>query len=71
VYRAGKSEPEEIFPPAGFERNHLFLAEMQHFLHIANGKEIPACDIHDGIAALKLTLAVHQSARTGCMVQLD
>ena len=71
VYRAGKSEPEEIFPPAGFERNHLFLAEMQHFLHIANSKEIPACNIHDGIAALKLTLAVHQSARTGCMVQLE
>ncbi len=71
VFRAGRPEPEEILPPAGFERNHLFLAEMQHFIHVANGKEIPACDIHDGIAALKLTLAVHQSSHFGKLVKLD
>jgi predicted dehydrogenase len=71
VFRAGKPEPEEILPPAGFERNHLFLSEMQHFIHVANGKEIPICGIHDGIAALKLTLAVHQSSHDGKLVQLD
>lgn len=71
VYRAGKPGPEEILPPAGFERNALFLAEMQHFIHVANRKEIPACDIHDGIAALKLTLAVHQSSQSGKLVKLN
>ena len=70
VFRHGSREAEQILPPAGFERNDLFLAEMKHFLHVANGKELPICDINDGIAALKLTLAVHQSARTGKLVQL-
>jgi len=71
VYRAGKTVSEEILPPAGFERNELFLTEMQHFLHVAVGKEIPACNIADGIAALKLTLAIHQSAQDGRLVLLD
>ena len=71
VYRAGKTASEETLPPAGFERNELFLTEMQHFLHVAAGKEIPACNIHDGIAALKLTLAIHQSAQEGRLVLLD
>ena len=70
VYRAGKPEPEQILPPADFERNHLFLAEMKHFIHVAKGIEIPVCGIHDGIAALKLTMAVHQSAQRGELVKL-
>ena len=71
VYRTGQTEPEEILPPAGFERNTLFLAEMQHFINVANRIDMPICDIHDGIAALKLTMAVHQSSRGGELVKLD
>lgn len=71
IHRSGEHEAEDILPPANFERNHLFLEEMQHFLHVANGKELPVCTIEDGIAALKLTLAVHQSARTGQLVRLE
>jgi predicted dehydrogenase len=71
VYQLNKSEVTDILPPAGFERNTLFLSEMTHFLHVAKGKEIPVCGIHDGIEALKLTLAVHESARTECMIKLD
>jgi predicted dehydrogenase len=71
IYRPGKLEVEEILPPEGFERNHLFLDEIQHFLNITSDKELPACTIEDGIAALKLTLAVHQSSRTGQLVRLE
>lgn len=71
IHRPGKHEVEDILPPAGFERNHLFLDEMRHFQHVVSGKELPACTIEDGIAALRLTLAVHQSARTGQLVPLE
>lgn len=71
IFRAGKHEPENILPPDGFERNHLFLDEMRHFIHVAGGKELPACTIEDGAAAVKMTLAVHQSARTGQLVRLE
>jgi predicted dehydrogenase len=71
IHLSGKHDVEEILPPAGFERNHLFLDEMRHFLHVASGKELPACNFEDGIAALKLTLAVHQSARSDQLVRLE
>ena len=71
IHRSGKRETEEILPPASFERNHLFLDEMRHFFRVASGKELPACTIEDGIAALTITLAVHQSARSGQLVRLE
>ena len=60
---------DEVHPPVGFERNQLFLAEMSHFLEVARGKESPRCSLEAGIAALKLTQAVHRSAREGCLVK--
>ncbi len=71
IYRSGQREAEDILPPVGFERNQLFLDEMRHFQHVVSGKELPECTFDDGIAALKLTLAVHQSARTGQLVRLE
>ena len=60
---------EEYEPPAGFERNHLFLAEMAHFLRVVNKTETSLCTLHDGIAALELTNAVHRAAHDGCLVK--
>ncbi len=60
---------EEFSPPPDFERNHLFLNEMAHFLNVAAGKETPYCTLEDGIAALQIALAVHRSAREGCLVK--
>jgi predicted dehydrogenase len=48
-----------------FERNDLFLAEMRHFLAVARGEVPPVCSLEDGIAALRLALAAHESARLG------
>lgn len=62
---------EEITPPAGFERNTLFLAEMAHFMKVAKKEEAPSCTLEDGVAALRLTLAVHASAREGCLVKFN
>lgn len=68
-YDADHDVWEEYFPPAGFERNHLFLAEMAHFLRVARKQEQPVCTLADGIAALEITNAVHHSAREGCLVK--
>lgn len=57
---------EEVYlPPADFERNHLFLAEMQHFMDVMQGKAEPVCGLEGGQRALELALAVHQSAAEG------
>lgn len=71
LYRASAGQWIEIAPPPDFERNRLFLAEMAHFIRVIKGEELPGCTLEDGLAALKLTLAVHASAKLGCLVKLD
>ena len=58
-------EPLSFKVPNGFERNDMFLAEMKHFLAVARGEAQPTCTLEDGIAALRLALAIHQSAMSG------
>lgn len=49
--------------PAGFERNHMFEDHMRHFLARVADPTLPAISsLHDGIAALRVALATHQSA---------
>ena len=56
--------------PEGFERNHLFLAEMRHFLCVARGEASPACTLEDGSKALELATAARFSAQDGEIVRL-
>lgn len=65
LYRAVNQNWESFLPPQGFERNDLFMAEMKHFLDVVDKKVDPCCALNDGIKALELALAVHESARTG------
>lgn len=58
-------------PPEGFERNDLFLAELRHFLKIIHEAEPSRCSLEDGIRALEVALAVHESAAKGRSVQLS
>lgn len=60
-----------ITTPDGFERNHLFLDEMRHFLDLVGGNTTPICTLEDGIRALQIVLAAYQSAEKGCRVLLD
>lgn len=70
-YDAKSDTWEEYLPPEGFERNHLFLAEMRHFLRVVSGEETPVCTLEDGIAVIRITEAVHRSAREGCLVKFN
>ncbi|MCJ7624121.1 MAG: Gfo/Idh/MocA family oxidoreductase [Anaerolineaceae bacterium] len=58
------------FPlPEGFERNDLFLSEINHFIKVIQGKEEPVCTLEDGKRALKLAIAVHKSAQYGKLIR--
>ena len=47
--------------PHGFERNTMFLEEMQHFLACVAGEASPLCTLHDGARALDLVLAAKRA----------
>jgi predicted dehydrogenase len=59
-----------ITAPAGFERNHLFLDEMRHFLRVIAGDDSPICSLQEGIKVLEIILAVHQSSSEGNRISL-
>jgi predicted dehydrogenase len=65
LFEAGSATWQESSLPAGFERNFLFMDEARHFLDMINHKTSPICSLTDGIAAIQLTEAIHQSARSG------
>jgi predicted dehydrogenase len=46
-----------------FERNNLFLDLMRHFIDVVENGVQPSCNLEDGIAALKIALAVHEAAK--------
>lgn len=51
------------------DRDALFISEMRHFLDLIRGLAAPGCTLEDGLRALELALAVHQSAREGKVVR--
>jgi YrbI family 3-deoxy-D-manno-octulosonate 8-phosphate phosphatase len=73
LFRASKPEAgwQVLTPPGGFERNHLFLAEMSHFLDLIKTHAQPVCSLEDGVQALRLALAAMQSSQQGFLVKLD
>lgn len=56
-------------PPAGFERNNLFVEQLRHFLDVARGRAVPLCTLQDGVRALDLALAAKRCALDGQMVE--
>jgi predicted dehydrogenase len=70
IYRSETGDWQVYPPPAGFERNELFLAEMRHFLQVVKGETEPICSLADGIHALQLALAVHDSQQQGKLIYM-
>ena len=69
-WSAASHQWQTIAAPAGFERNELFLAEMRHFIEVVKGNATPLCSFHDGLRALEVALAAHQSAEQGNRIHL-
>ena len=70
IFRADTGTWQETMPPADFERNVMFMDEMAHFIQVVNNTAAPRCTYQDGIAALKICLAVLESGKTGKEIQL-
>jgi predicted dehydrogenase len=60
-YEAKRGEWQTISVSPTFERNSMFLAEMQHFLDCLSGKAEPLVTLEDGVKGLAIALA----AKTG------
>lgn len=56
--------------PQDLERNHMFEAQMSHFLEVIKGEAQPLCTLEDGIKALQLVLAAHDSQHQGKLIYL-
>lgn len=65
LYQVERAAWEVIPVPDGFDRNHLFLDELRHFIRVMQGSEPSQCTLEDGTWALRLALAAHQSAGSG------
>jgi len=62
-----------VAPPVAFadyQRNQMFADEARHFLACLAGEEQPAVPLEDGIAVLRLALAVKDALRTGDAVAM-
>ncbi len=70
LFQNSKNEWTSFLPPAGFERNDLFISEMSAFLSLLRGDGISPCTLEDGVAALKIVMAVHKSASEMEIVRL-
>jgi predicted dehydrogenase len=66
IYRAEAGDKWEAFPiPVQWERNNMFLDQMEHFVAVVKNKTQPACTLEDGIRVQKLVQAVHESNASG------
>ncbi len=72
-YRTAEKGQEEIIfkLPDYYDRNDMFLDEISHFIDIVDGDSDPICTLEDGIMALRLALAVHESNRTGRRIEIE
>jgi len=61
--RVGNESEKLIDPPAGHQRNHMFLDEMKHFIQIVQQDIEPLCTYEDGKRTLQLAWGILQSGR--------
>ena len=54
----------------GFDRNQMFLDELQHFLACLRGEEQPIVDLREGVRSLKISLAADASLQSGQVTEV-
>ena len=61
----------ESYPlPAGWERNSMFMEEMKHFISVVRRETESSCPLEEGIKVQRLIRAVHESHRSGRMIDV-
>lgn len=61
--------PQDVHPE--YPRNQMFLDEAAHFIACLEGRETPAIPLADGVAVLRIALAVKEAMRSGNAVELS
>jgi predicted dehydrogenase len=56
---------------ADFDRNQMFIDELQHFLHCVGTRTRPLVNLRDGVESLRIALAAKESIASGAVVHLD
>jgi predicted dehydrogenase len=64
-----RAAPAVVFPD--YQRNQMFMDEARHFEACVAGREKPTVPLEDGIAVLRLALAVKDAMRTGRAVEIN
>jgi len=57
----------EIFRQEGFERNQMYIDEMNHFIECLTGREKPTTNLAEARASLEVALAAKKSSMNGIM----
>jgi predicted dehydrogenase len=70
VFLAVTGKWNEYFLDENFERNDLFLEEMQHFLDIIRTERAPSCSLDDGIMIQKIIHDTKKSDREGKVIKV-
>lgn len=71
IYYKNPYKKEVIKPILGFERNDLFIAELEDFIHCLKTGNAPKCNLIDGIQALQIALAAKHSIAKEKVVPVD
>ncbi len=69
--QASKENWQDVALPEGFERNTMFMAEMNNFIQAIHGLEEPACSLEEGISNMQLIDAVYLSGKLHRQVTLN
>ena len=69
-YSARTRQWQVFSNPAEWHPNHMYVDEMRHFLACLDGEQTPTLDIFDAARVLQIALAVKQSARQQCWIDI-
>jgi predicted dehydrogenase len=71
VIASATGEIREMLELPALERNELFIEELRHFLAARIDRTTPAVGLRDGIIALRVALAAHESLLTERSVDIQ
>ncbi|MBT3392116.1 MAG: Gfo/Idh/MocA family oxidoreductase [Chloroflexi bacterium] len=68
IYQAEADAWTDFPIPENYERNVMFLDQMEHFIRVVRGTEKPICTLEDGIWAQRLANGALESAALGQII---
>jgi predicted dehydrogenase len=71
LWTAEQQDWKEYPAPEDFERNHLFMSEMEHFMELVDHQGQSVCSLEDGVRALQIALAVMKAGKSGNRISID